>query len=216
MIIISLAAEKGGAGKSTLAVSLAVELHRRGSKVLIGDLDPQKSALVWAEAAAENELEIPAVVGLPAKMIRRDDPPFNQFDVVILDTPGRLEKSTRIALAVSDLVVVPVSCGPFDIWSLGKTLDLLDEVHVLRPEIKIRLLANKLQRTRASQHVLKSMQEAQYPTLRTSLGLRTTFELSVLAGSAPTIYEPSSQAATEIKKLTRELLEVVNNEQAAA
>ena len=123
MTVLALVSEKGGGGKTTVAVHLAAEWHRQGLQVLLADCDPQESASTWADLAESLGHPAPPVVSLgdsPGKQVRDLAP---KYDVVLLDTPGHRSDRMARALAVADLVVVPVRSGQQDLWSLARTVE---------------------------------------------------------------------------------------------
>src|SRR3569623_2110194 len=103
--VLAVLNQKGGVGKTTLAVHIASAIARRDYKVLLLDADPQGSALDWA-AAREGDPLFP-VVGLPKSSIHKQLPALTEkFDVVIIDGPPRTHEVARSAIMASDLVLI--------------------------------------------------------------------------------------------------------------
>ena len=133
--VITVAQQKGGSGKTTLAANLAVALIRSGQSVTILDLDPQGSLGRWFMLRTENgeedlELSTASAWGsaYESKKLRRSR------DVVIVDTPPKVDSDLRPALRESDLVLVPVATSQVDNWALDAILDLAERERV-RPLI---------------------------------------------------------------------------------
>src|SRR4051812_21613879 len=102
-MIIAVLNQKGGAGKTTLAIHIATALALRGSRVLLVDADPQGSSLDWQTARRDAPL-VP-VIGLPSSTLRRDiEPHIKHYQHIIIDGPPRQDKIARSAVAAADLV----------------------------------------------------------------------------------------------------------------
>lgn len=133
--VIAILNQKGGVGKTTLAIHLATAMAHRKRKVLLIDADPQNSALDWA-AAREGPPLFP-VVALPKSSIHKELPSLTeQFDVVVIDGPPRVHDVARSAIMASDLVLVPVQPSPYDVWASKEIMDLLTEAAVYKPALK--------------------------------------------------------------------------------
>ncbi len=112
--VIAILNQKGGVGKTTLAVHIATALARKKRSVLLLDANPQGSALDWA-AARHGEKLFP-VIGLPKSSIHKELPAVAaNFDVVLIDGPPRVYDVARSAIMASDLVLVPVQPSPYDV-----------------------------------------------------------------------------------------------------
>lgn len=118
---IAFVNQKGGVGKTTLAVNVADAIARRGKRVLLIDADPQGSALDWAAAREESHNEeegdvLFSVVGLPTNFIHKELAPLGRdYDCVVIDGPPRVNKVTTAAIMASDLVLIPVQPSPYDV-----------------------------------------------------------------------------------------------------
>ncbi len=125
--IITVAQQKGGSGKTTLTVNLAVVLRRRGLSVAVLDTDPQGSLGRWfmerLDRQGEDEgLEFTTSSAWGASY--ESEKLKKRFDVVLIDTPPKIESDLRPALRVADLVVVPVASSQVDLWATEGVLDL--------------------------------------------------------------------------------------------
>lgn len=122
MQVITIAMQKGGVGKSTLARSLAVAAARDGMSVLVIDMDAQQSVSQWAE---RREADMPVVVfstenELPKKLAQAKD----AADLVIIDTPPARSTEAPAAVEVADLVLIPTTPDVEPLEQMPRTLRL--------------------------------------------------------------------------------------------
>jgi chromosome partitioning protein len=122
MRVVSVLSEKGGAGKTTLAVHLATAAHLAGLGVAILDLDPQGSAYAWAERRTEPpEAQSIQPVALAGWLTKLD---AAKADLVVLDTGRDSNNAGYTAAKAADLILIPLRAGGFDFLALSRTLDL--------------------------------------------------------------------------------------------
>ena len=125
--VVTVAQQKGGSGKTTLAVNLAVEFRRRGLRVALLDTDPQGSLGRWfmsrreklGEAGMEFSTASAWGVSYECEKLKK------LADVVIVDTPPKVDADLRPALREADLVIVPVAASMVDLWATDGVLDLI-------------------------------------------------------------------------------------------
>ena len=145
--VIALVQRKGGVGKTTLAISIAAELHRREKSVVLIDGDPQLSASQWAEPG---NLQFPVY-----KMILDDqtttvdwardvrEVAANNGYVVVDTAPSMRAVSTSIAIA--DIAMVPCTPSGLDFGSTVKTLEIINQIRKLRNGYpKVMLIPNRV------------------------------------------------------------------------
>ncbi|MFD1344515.1 ParA family partition ATPase [Litorisediminicola beolgyonensis] len=127
-VIITVAQQKGGSGKTTLAANLAVGFLRRGCRVALVDTDPQGSLGRWFMTRLETDETLCADLDFATSSawgITYETRKLSErCDVVIIDTPPKADSDLRPALRVADLVVVPVSMSQVDLWATEGVLDL--------------------------------------------------------------------------------------------
>ena len=205
---IAVCGQKGGVGKTTIAVSLASELHARGARVLLLDTDPQRSAMTWAEVASEAEADVPPVVGAGANLHHRGqlDAIARDYEHVIIDCPPRHGAILRSALLACDLAVLP--CGPqaVDAWALAETLETVGEVRAMHPEVRAAIVVTRVQRgTVVGRSVREALGSCGVPLLSSQLSYRVAYQEALAAGLGAGQYAPGA-ARVEIQTLTDEVL----------
>jgi chromosome partitioning protein len=204
MAIIACASVKGGAGKSTLAVNLAVEYQRQDRRVLIVDADPQGTARVWSEIAAERQQPVPSVIAMGKDLHRRGqlDSIAAGFDVVVIDCPGRDGAVVRSALIAADLVLVPCGASPADAWALQQSLDLIEEARGLRPELAACVVVTRRRATTLGKHARSDLVANGVPVLSIELAERVAYQLAMGEGRGVTNMTGQAEAVREIRALT--------------
>lgn len=135
--VITVAQQKGGSGKTTLAINLAVEFARQGLKIALLDTDPQGSLGRWFMARRDRlgnpgmDLSTASAWGVSyeCEKLRKTT------DLVIVDTPPKVDADLRPALREADLVLIPVAASHVDLWATDGVLDLVAREH--RPALVV-------------------------------------------------------------------------------
>ena len=135
-MIITVGGIKGGIGKTTVSVNLAIMRQDAGRNVVLIDADEQRSASEFAEQRAA--LGHPA---LPCRQASGSDTYAlvndlsDEYDDVIVDVGGRDTRAQRAAMLASDLVLLPMPVGNFDAWTLPQAERLISEVRSENPDL---------------------------------------------------------------------------------
>lgn len=207
MLVVSFLNQKGGVGKTTLAVHVAHALAQRGQRVLLVDADPQGSALDWA--ASRRGEPMFAVAGLPRASIHKELPTLTKgFDIVLIDGPPRVYDVARSAIMASDVVLIPVQPSPYDVWAAKEIVDLLHEASVFRPKLKSAFVINrKIVNTALGRDVAEALAEYPIPVFNSAVCQRIALAESAAQGQ--TVFETSAvnPAGKEIQLLVDELME---------
>lgn len=210
MRVISISGQKGGTGKTSLAVNIAEALRLAGSRVVVVDLDPQASARYWRDIAEEQGATetVPVIAStgmglMPA--LRALEP---AADVIIVDTPPRMGTEARAAMATASLVLTPVSMGGADVWALEQTRATIAEVRGMRTDGGPRVVAvlNRIDPRTAFARGLPAAVRAQgFEVAETVITNRVAWAESMAVGRALATYAPDSAAMEELRALLAEV-----------
>ncbi|MBD2054465.1 AAA family ATPase [Oculatella sp. FACHB-28] len=203
---LSIQNQKGGVGKTTLAIHISHVLALTRARVLLVDADPQGSARDWA-AAREDKPPF-SVIGLDRPTLHRDLPPLaKDYDHVVIDGPPRVSDLARSAIIAADLVVVPIQPSPYDVWAANEVIKLIQEASVFKENLKSVFVINRrIVNTAIGRDVGAALAEYSLPVLKTVISQRVGFAESAAAGQTVLDTDPKGAAAREILALTKEIL----------
>src|ERR1700722_3376034 len=133
MHIVALLSQKGGGGRTSLAVSLATAAEEAGQQTLIVDLDPQATACKWGD---RRERDSPIVIDAQAARLANALAKAKEggIDLVIIDTPPRSAEAALAAAKVADLIVMPIRAQMYDLETIPNTLELIATANAGRPK----------------------------------------------------------------------------------
>lgn len=202
--VITVAQQKGGSGKTTVAANLAVALQAEGLRVSLVDLDPQGSLGRWfmtrAEAdparVTEMEFATSSAWGISYESRKLAD----RSDVVIIDTPPKADSDLRPALRVADLVLVPVAVSHLDLWATESVLDLAE-----REGRRALIVMNRGKPgTRLANDIARATQDLPAPVTEAALGNRVAYAEALGLGRG-VLEMPKSPAHDEVRRFTTEV-----------
>ena len=197
--IITIAQQKGGAGKTTLIVHLATFWSAQGLSVAVADIDPQGSVTQWAKLRSEKQgraapFVLPVTGWRTAGEVERL---AKTYDIVLIDSPPHAATEARIAVRAAHQVLIPLQPSVLDLWATKATLDLAAEEK--RPAY---LVLNRVPpRGKAAQEVADEAERQGLPLSAFRIGNRTALAASLAAGLGISEFEPSGVAAQEIAAL---------------
>lgn len=196
MWVVAVLSEKGGAGKTTATVHLAVAAKIAGVDAVIIDLDPQASAADWADrrGSAPEAATVPPV--RLAKLL--DDLRSNGAQLAIIDTGRDSHNAGYTAAQAADLILIPCQPGGFDFRALSRTLDLC-RLAGKRPYVVLNAMQPGA--TRAEADMREALAGYDCDLCPVTLYRRAAYRVASIATQTAQETEPTSAAALEIKEL---------------
>jgi chromosome partitioning protein len=201
--VLTMAQQKGGAGKTTLVAQLAVALAAGGRKVALVDIDPQGSLSRWAQireaAGIKPALNLTSVTGWRAQAAV--EKLKTAYDLVIVDSAPHAEIEAKIAVRVADLIVVPIQPSPLDLWATEPTLALAKS-----EKRKVLIVINRAQtRMKLSETLTDRIADLGADVAEATIGNRTAFAASMMDGRGVVETAPKGKAAMEMLALADEI-----------
>lgn len=192
MTCITVLGQKGGGGKTTLCLHLAVEAQTRGLKVVVVDHDPQGSATAWAKRRGATPV-VTTSGGKPLAGVL--DGLRQQYDLVLIDTAPHTTPVATEAARLADRIIIPFRPGIFDLDAIAPTVAVVE-----RLKKSAAFVLNQCPPTRGviqdAMAVLTPYSVAACPI---TVGLRAAVSNSLIAGKVAREYEPRGKAAKEIE-----------------
>lgn len=210
--IIAVLNQKGGVGKTTIAMQLAGTLANMGFRTMVVDADRQGSATRWAAASPDDRRFPAAICGLSAagdKVHREVKKYIDDFDVIVVDCPPSVDSTVpSSALLVADLALVPIIPSPTDLWAAVGVRELLSNVSDINETLQARLVPNMCQpNTEVTREALDLLREFKIPITDTKLCLRTAHRQSAaLGGTVHDLGTRAGEAINEVNNLTYEVM----------
>ena len=196
MKTLAIIAQKGGSGKTTVAVHMAVCAARRKLKTAIIDIDPQSSAFQWNESRPDGR-KLDAVKGdvrqLSSLLAKAQ---AGGIDLVIIDTAPHSDSAAAIAAQLADFVLIPCRPARFDLDAVASTVDIAKAA-----KTPSAVVINAAPRGRLAEEARAALQRQGITVIETVLHQRAAYSHAVIDGRSVHEYEPEGKAAGEIDQL---------------
>ena len=208
--VITISQQKGGTGKTTLAVHLAMAFIKyHDLKVAIIDTDPQGSLGKWfmirTEKKVSNEnltFKTASLWGAQyeAKTLKND------HDIVIIDTPPKIESDARPSIEAADLVLIPIAASHVDFWATGAIVEIAKKANK-----KILAQINRSsQRSKLIDKTKDFIKSLDLKSTETIIGNRQIYTSSMGEGKTAVEKQRKGNAVDEIKQLSEQILKQLN------
>jgi chromosome partitioning protein len=207
MQTVAFVAQKGGTGKTTLALSLAVAAEEVGLRSLIVDLDPQASVCKWGDRRG---MEAPAIIDAqPSRLANALGRAAREgFEFAIVDTPARIELAAVEAARAADLVLIPCKPSIYDLETIQTTRDLVERSGAKRSPIVV-LNAVPPQGSRNEQ-ATRAIRGMGIGVCTVQIGQRVAFEYTGQLEKSVAEYEPDGKAASEVRQLYTSICQLLD------
>ena len=200
MFTLALVCSKGGAGKTTMAIHLAIEGHRRGLKTLLIDVDTQASAAKIMDRRGDDPPDVATeAAGRLEKALQAAK--AEGYDLVVVDTAPQADRAASQAARVADMVVAPVQPSIVDLDAVDATVDICKLANV-----PVLFVLNRV--PTQGQEVVGTEEAVRKRGMKVSAarwGERKAFRYPLMKGLTAQEVEPGSKAAKEVAALYNEL-----------
>ena len=208
--VITISQQKGGTGKTTLAVHLAMAFIKyHNLKVAIIDTDPQGSLGKWFMIRTEKKVSNENLTFKTASLwgAQYESKTLkNDHDIVIIDTPPKIESDARPAIEAADLVLIPMAASHVDFWATGAIVEIAKKANK-----KILAQINRSsQRSKLINKTKDFIKSLDLQSTETIIGNRQIYTSSMGEGKTAVEKQRKGNAVDEIKKLSGQILNQLN------
>lgn len=205
--VIAIINQKGGTGKTTLALNLAAGLARR-APTAVADADPQCSISQWI-AMGEGESDLPAAVQIATAPATTIACLKQNHRYVVVDCPPAVQGAVvEAVMASADLMLIPVLPSPLDLWASVEMAALVNQAQQKNRALQAYLVLNQVETRNALSRVMQqAVAEFDVPLLQAGLQRRAAYRSAAVEGvSVYALGNRGLQAAADIEAIIEELL----------
>lgn len=202
-MIISILNQKGGTGKTTLAVNIAREYTTRTMRTLLVDSDSQGSAQRWHERSGGELIDMTC---LPMTTLDKDVAKFSdRYERIIIDGVPRISPVTIAAIKAADIILIPVQPSPYDIWATEDLVrNVKDRIEMTEGKTKAAfIVSRKIKGTNIGRDIYEQLEKLQLPVFKSGTHQRIEYATSVDKGI--TVVEHNMDGAKEICSIVNEI-----------
>jgi chromosome partitioning protein len=210
-LIITVAHQKGGVGKSTLSTNLRGYFAGGGYRTALVDIDPQGSLTKLIHAFADQDGREPehVITRGAFKTYQQLHKMLDGYDIAIIDTPPYLSKELEEVLQITSMVLVPCKASPLDYLAIGDTLDLIREIKAARPALVTAVvLTMVIAGTDFTTNIRQELQKTEFPVLKTEVGNRVAYMRSLLRSNT-VLGDENRKAWEEMESLGKEIISLL-------
>jgi chromosome partitioning protein len=207
MDVIAVIAQKGGTGKTTLTLALAVAAQLAGKVTAVIDLDPQATASNWSD---RREADSPVVVSAqPARLPHvLTSAEASGAAMVLIDTPPRAEQAALAAAKAANLILIPCRPAIYDLETVATTLEL---VRIAGDKSVLAILNGVPPRGSKKDQAEDVIRELGLLVCPIAFGWRTAFSDAGALGLTAQEYDPSSKSALETVEVYKFVSKLINS-----
>ena len=204
--VITISQQKGGTGKTTLAVHLAMAFIKyHNLKVAIIDTDPQGSLGKWFMIRSEKNISNENLTFKTASLwgAQYESKTLkNDHDIVVIDTPPKIESDARPAIEAADLVIIPMAASHVDFWATGAIVEIAKKANK-----KILVQINRSsQRSKLINKTNEFIKSLNLSSTKTIIGNRQIYTSAMGEGKTAVEKQKKGAAVEEIKNLSEQIL----------
>lgn len=212
-LVITLAHQKGGVGKSTISTNLRSLFSHGGYKTALVDIDPQGSLIKLVKTfASQDNRDVEHTIG------RNDFSSYEElvqliapYDIVIIDTPPYLSTELEAVFNLTNLVLIPCKASPLDYLAIHDTLNLIREAKTKNSKlIAAVVLTMTITGTDFTQNIRSELEQTEFPVLKTEIGNRVAYMRSLLRANS-VLGDENRKAWEEISELGHEIISLMES-----
>jgi chromosome partitioning protein len=210
--IVTVINQKGGSGKTNVAMTLAASFGARGFGTLVVDGDRQGTATKWYAGVPEDKTFPAKVINLSqagGAIGRAMKDHVGAYDIVIVDTPGSISDGVPLAtMLLADLAIVPMIPAPGDLWATTELLELVKQAQGINGSLDVRVVPNMVVATNLADSALAALKQVGLPLTASFLTTRNVYRLAMAEGTS-VLGLKDAKAIEESECLADEVLELL-------